>query len=368
AIELYQSPLLAVAPTGLKFGSMLTQRTFAVINAGFIDMNWSVKGQNNQTWLKEILPIGGVLAPSDTQLVTVNIDRKELADSLAFESSLQVETDGGNQEIALQFETTDEPLRINCGGAEFLDANQNSWFNDILFIGGQIYSSQESIANTTNDVLYQTIRSGMSKYELSVQNKGLYKITLHFAEFQHQAAGKRVFDVQIEDSLVLKDFDISAESGYLTAVVKEAKVKINDNQLDIVFISKTGEPCIAGIEVAQIPELPTGLVQADDQRLTPDCFQLEQNYPNPFNMETRIAFQLPVASQVTLEVYNLLGQKQQTLVSQEMTAGFHSINWDGRDLNGAPVTSGLFIYKIQVAPKDGNSTSFQQVRKMLLLK
>jgi flagellar hook assembly protein FlgD len=85
-------------------------------------------------------------------------------------------------------------------------------------------------------------------------------------------------------------------------------------------------------------------------------------------METRIAFQLPVAARVTLEVYNLLGQKQKVLVNQEVTAGFHSINWDGRDLNGSSVTSGFYLYKIQVTPKAGNSASFQQVRKMLLLK
>ncbi|MCU0645743.1 MAG: malectin domain-containing carbohydrate-binding protein, partial [bacterium] len=224
-------------------------------------------------------------------------------------------------------------------------------------------------ANTEHDWLYQTARSGMTKFELPIQTNGLYEFTLHFAELEHLAAGQRIFDVQIEDSLVLNDFDIYAESASFSALAKKAKVKINDNQLDIVFLSKTGEPCIAGIEVASTtPDLPSWIGRTDDQQLTPTCFQLDQNYPNPFNMETRIAFQLPVAAKVTLEVYNLLGQKQQTLVNQEMTTGFHSINWDGRDLNGAAVTSGFYLYKIQITPKDGQMTSFQQVRKMLLLK
>ena len=368
AIEIYQSPLLAVAPTGLNFGAMLTKRNFAIINAGSFDMNWSVKGHDNQTWLKQIVPNSGVLAPSDTQLVTITIDRHELADSLLFDSVIEVETDGGNQEIALHVATTNEPLRLNCGGGEMLDANQNFWFEDLFAVAGQQIGSSDSIANTENDWLYQTARSGMTRYELPIQNNGLYEIALHFAEIEHSAAGQRIFDVQIEDSLVLKDFDIFVESGSLSALIKKAKVKIDDNQLDIVFLSKTGEPIIAGIEIARAPELPTGLARSDDQRLTPTCFQLDQNYPNPFNMETRIAFQLPVAAKVTLEVYNLLGQKQKILVNQELTAGFHSINWDGRDLNGAAVTSGFYLYKIQVTPKDGQMTSFQQVRKMLLLK
>lgn len=369
AIEIYQSPLLSVAPTSLKFGSMLTRRTFAIVNSGSIDMNWSVKGQNNQTWLKQITPIGGVLTPSDTQRVTVTIDRAELADSLVFEGSLQVETDGGNQQISLHLATTDEPLRINCGGTEMLDANQDYWFDDLFAIGGHSITTQQSIGRTENEKLYQAARTGIIKYELPIQTNGLYEIALHFAEIEHQTIGQRIFDVQIEDSLILNDFDIYVESGSLNALVKKATVKVIDNQLDIIFLSKTGEPCIAGIQVAATtPELPSWVGRSDDQRLTPTCFQLDQNYPNPFNLETRIAFQLPVAARVTLEVYNLLGQKQQTLVNNEMTAGFHAINWDGRDLNGVAVTSGFYLYKIQITPKDGQMTSFQQVRKMLLLK
>ena len=368
AIEIFLNPILAIEPISLNFGSILTKRTFSVINAGPVDLNWSAVDPNDETWLVEISPISGVLVPSDTQLVTVTIDRQELADSMMYQGFITVETDGGNQDVSLAFETTNEPLRINCGGAEYVDANENLWFNDILFIGGNLNSCQDSIANTVDDLLYQTARSGMTKYEFSIQDYGLYKITLHFAEFQHNAAGERIFDVQIEDSLVLTDFDIYAEHGSFFAVIKEAEVKMDDNQLDIVFVSKTGEPCIAAIEICQIPELPTDIGHVDDQQLIPECFELKQNFPNPFNMETSIAYQLPVPAHVTLEIYNLLGQKQKTLVNKGMSAGFHSINWDGKNLNGTPVTSGFYIYQIQVTPKDGHSTSFHQIRKMLLLK
>ena len=208
----------------------------------------------------------------------------------------------------------------------------------------------------------------MNNYELSIQNNGHYKVVLHFAEFQHNQAGKRVFDVQLEDSLVLENFDVYAEYGICYAAKKEIDVKVADNQLDIVFSAKTGEPIIAGIEVIPKPELPTDVAQIGDHGSIPDRFILDQNYPNPFNMETSISYQLPMTAHVTLAVYNLLGQKQKTLVNKEMSAGFNSIQWDGRDMNGAPVSSGLYIYKIQIIPNDGQSMSFQQVRKMLLLK
>ncbi|HEX9974904.1 MAG TPA: malectin domain-containing carbohydrate-binding protein, partial [bacterium] len=252
AIEVFLSPVMAIEPVAIKFGSLLTRRTFSIINAGTVDLNWAAKNKNNEPWLKEISPTNGALAPSTTQLVSVTIDRAELTESL-YQGSIAIETDGGDQNITLALETKNKPLRINCGGAEFVDTSNNLWFDDILSIGGTMNSCQDSIANTVDDRLYQTARSGMTKYEFPVQKNGIYGIALHFAEFQHQTAGARVFDVQIEDSLVLQDFDIYNECGNFSAVVKSANIEVNDNQLDISFLSKVGEPCISAIEIFQSP-------------------------------------------------------------------------------------------------------------------
>ncbi len=368
AIEIYQSPLLAVAPTSLQFGSMLVQRRFSFTNMGSIPMHWSVVNPSSLPWVKQIVPSSGVLAPSDTQAVIVTIDRSDLPDSLEFDGMLEVISDGGDQPIALHLNTSKQPLRINCGGQEWLDVDRNYWFEDVFASAGRSVTSLDSIANSENGWLYQTVQMGATRYELPIQNNGRYQITLHFVELFHQAAGKRIFDVQIEDSLVLTNLDIFAECGDHTALVKQVVVTVKDHQLDIEFIAKTDDPVIAGIEVAEAPEIPTDLSQNDGHPPMPDRFQLEQNYPNPFNMETRIHFALPIAGSVTLEVYNLLGQKQRTLVQQEMRPGFHSILWDGRDSQGAEVSSGVYLYKIQVTPKDAQQPSFQGMKKMLLLK
>lgn len=368
AIEIIQKPIMTVEPADLNFGSMLTRQIFSVINQGIIDLNWSAEDQNNEPWLKDIIPNGGILAPLDTQLVTIIIDRNELPDSMTFRGHIIVEADGTYQDISLLCETTNEPLRINCGGTEYLDNSASLWLNDILSVGGYAHSCQDSIANTLDDRLYQTARMAINKYQLAIQDNGWYSVVLHFAELQYNSAGQRVFDVQIEDSLAIQNFDIYTESGRFTAVTKIIDVKVEDNQLDIVFSAKTGEPCISAIEVHQVAELPTDIGFSDNCQSIPERFELEQNHPNPFNMETQIAYQLPVAGRVTLEVYNLLGQKQKTLVFEQKKAGFHTTKWDGKDLNGNAVTSGLYIYKIQVVPENEQSKSFQQVRKMLLLK
>ena len=93
----------------------------------------------------------------------------------------------------------------------------------------------------------------------------------------------------------------------------------------------------------------------------PEKFSLEQNYPNPFNPETEIRFQLPEASQVTVKIFNTLGQEIRTLTDIHYEAGFHSVRWDGKDNNGNAVSSGIYLYQLQAG-------SFSQIRKMTLLR
>jgi hypothetical protein len=85
-------------------------------------------------------------------------------------------------------------------------------------------------------------------------------------------------------------------------------------------------------------------------------FDLEQNYPNPFNPSTTIRFSLPVASDVTLKVYNMLGQEVATLLNEAKNAGTFDLTFDAADL-----PSGVYVYSISA----GN---FNSVKKMLLVK
>jgi Tol biopolymer transport system component len=78
-----------------------------------------------------------------------------------------------------------------------------------------------------------------------------------------------------------------------------------------------------------------------------ESFVLLNNYPNPFNPVTTIEFTIPEAGFAELSVYNIAGQKVRELVSSEMTAGIHSAVWDGRDQQGNPVSSGVFISRLR---------------------
>ncbi|UCD18549.1 MAG: T9SS type A sorting domain-containing protein [Candidatus Zixiibacteriota bacterium] len=95
--------------------------------------------------------------------------------------------------------------------------------------------------------------------------------------------------------------------------------------------------------------------------LIPEDFVLHQNYPNPFNPTTIVRFALPEPANVTLDVYNILGQKVISLVDRQLQAGYHSVTWDGRDNSGRSVASGVYFYQMSA----GNQTDR---KKMLLLK
>lgn len=88
----------------------------------------------------------------------------------------------------------------------------------------------------------------------------------------------------------------------------------------------------------------------------PSVFELYQNYPNPFNPTTTIKYDLPVASNVKIEVYNLLGQKLVSLVDEEKPAGKYAVNFEGFNL-----ASGVYFYSIE-------TDQFTKVKRMLLTK
>jgi hypothetical protein len=97
------------------------------------------------------------------------------------------------------------------------------------------------------------------------------------------------------------------------------------------------------------------------QPALPKAFALHQNYPNPFNAGTQIIYELPKSAQVTIEVFNVLGQQIVTLVEGEQSAGLHSVEWNGIDQRGREVASGVYLYRL-------TSEDFKDEKKMMLMK
>jgi hypothetical protein len=94
----------------------------------------------------------------------------------------------------------------------------------------------------------------------------------------------------------------------------------------------------------------------------PKVFSCSQNSPNPFNINTTIRYGLPKSSKVSLCIYNLVGQKVQTLVDANESAGYKSVSWDGRTSSGKDAPQGIYFYKFQA----GND--FEKTYKMIVVK
>jgi hypothetical protein len=97
------------------------------------------------------------------------------------------------------------------------------------------------------------------------------------------------------------------------------------------------------------------------EKVVPQQHALHQNYPNPFNPVTDISFCLPAASHVTLEIFNIMGQRVSTLLDEKMDVGVHTVQWEGRNSNGREVASGVYFYNLR-------SGDFRETKKMLLLR
>ena len=106
---------------------------------------------------------------------------------------------------------------------------------------------------------------------------------------------------------------------------------------------------------------PTGVEGRPEAQAPPKTFALSQNKPNPVSSSTTISFQLPRRADVSLTVYNILGQEAKRWQKGMMEPGYHSISWDGRDKTGAKVSAGVYFYRLQAG-------DFTATRRMSVLR
>ncbi len=108
-----------------------------------------------------------------------------------------------------------------------------------------------------------------------------------------------------------------------------------------------------------IPSIATDIEDENNLSL-PTSFSLGQNYPNPFNPSTRITLSLPKRIELTLQIFNVLGQNVKTLADGSYSAGTHTFEWDGKDKFGNHSATGIYFYRIE-------TSEYNEVKKMLLL-
>ena len=163
------------------------------------------------------------------------------------------------------------------------------------------------------------------------------------------------------DGSLLSQINGAAVGDHLGNSVASAGDVSGDGKADFIIGAHLANPGgLADAGSAYVyGELPTG-VPSDGQN-RPNQFELSQNYPNPFNPTTTIRYFLFKRENVTLEIFNLLGERVKVLADNEQSAGEHAYTWDGMDEKGKILPSGIYFYRL-------TGKDFSEAKKMMFLK
>jgi hypothetical protein len=130
--------------------------------------------------------------------------------------------------------------------------------------------------------------------------------------------------------------------------------KMGDSVAEVHFYIGFFENVNGGAKIFKSTYIVTDVEPVSN--LVPDDYELQQNFPNPFNPSTTINFSIPTEEFVSLSVFNSLGEKVSTLVSENLNAGTYKYDWDAADL-----PSGIYFYRL-------NANEYTVSKKMILLK
>ncbi len=138
----------------------------------------------------------------------------------------------------------------------------------------------------------------------------------------------------------------------------EFEVPLSMTEAGQIYVTSVGQDMLPDIDTINVHLI---LSADDENNAIPAVTSLSSNYPNPFNANTEINFALANTGEVSLEVFNITGQKVKTLVSDNLEAGTHSIVWNGTNDSGDLIASGAYFYKL-------STDNDNLVKKMVLLK
>jgi subtilisin family serine protease len=221
---------------------------------------------------------------------------------------------------------------------------RDDWFVDNVYLG----IAAPSIAATPDPLVCDTtVVGGSSTTTLDIHNVGLMNL-----------------DVSSITSTLPGNF--SAEPTSFTVAPGEAMSvevtfspdQVGDFSAFLQIVSNDPTTDTLSVAVSGVGEMTTS---SSVEEGLPREFSVSPNFPNPFNPTTTIKYDLPASAPVELVVYSLLGGKVRTLISREMEAGYHQVDWDGKNDSGVPVTSGVYLYRFTAG-------DYLMIRKMILLK
>jgi len=200
-------------------------------------------------------------------------------------------------------------------------------------------------------------------------------------DFQQTEYGHLDLFIYPDDDRIFQDYlEIHGEAqlaGELSVNFTDtAGIQIGDSIRIISYESRSGEFLVLsalppfefevsykddGIDIIITDTISTKIPPEDDISAVPATFILHENYPNPFNSTTTIRYGLPDKALTSLTIYDLQGRRIRRYPQSMQSAGWHSLQWDGRNQIGELASAGIYFYHLQAG-------DFSEVKKMILLK
>jgi hypothetical protein len=264
SVSLVAPVVVQLSPASTTLSALQTQQfTATVTGPQNTSVTWSLTPSMGTVSTSGLYTAPSVISSNQT----VTIKATSVADSTKSASSaISLVSGAGTYAVA----------RVNAGGAAYTDSLGQAWSADSGFSGGSTFSTSKSIANTSDAKLYQSLRYGSSfGYTFSVPN-GTYTVNLRFAEVYFTTSGQRAFNVAINGTPVLTNFDIvAAAGGGFAAIDRPFSLTVAGGQISIQFTSGTADlPQINAIEIipggvaVQVNPTSASLTAAQTQQFT----------------------------------------------------------------------------------------------------
>jgi len=228
------------------------------------------------------------------------------------------------------------PCPINCGGQTF-------WVVTYASSAGYYYVGSVRVKLTDDSTTFESggiagfISTGSAKANQPGQSSGANKLATVSAGFLTRKELHRMFP----DCTFFPFWDLNELTA--TPFLPFWYVQRPDGSRFI--LNSWGQEMVRDANNGVLLLKGSGQTK---QGSIPNKMSLSQNYPNPFNPETQINFAVPNFAPVKIEIFNVLGQRIKTLVNGEYQAGNYRVTWDGTNQNGEKVSSGIYLYRLQV--------------------
>ena len=227
---------------------------------------------------------------------------------------------------------------------------------DAYFVLRDIVGMGSGLSCTST--IYNLKEGWTPKLNWSVYSKGSELVTsISFSEIKHEV---NALELEILNGAELKVTGLPADWNTIE-YTREGTQYLSMYGLtplitpELKWVQTTGQTIAVKIRVNE-SNWQTIVHELEANEVLPEQYVLSQNYPNPFNPSTQIQYALPEATEVTLEVFNSVGQKVMELVNGQQSAGYHRATFDASGLS-----SGVYLYML-------TTPSFTQTKKMLLIK